>query len=112
MTLDKSLAPRPLVTPALGKRTLTGAIIAFVMISIFVILGGKGDPAWGAYWRIKPLLLTPALGALIGVCYDVTEPLRRLDGWMGKLFVALSLFGYAIGLWMSLILGLAGTMWN
>ena len=110
MTQAENPTERPLVTPALGRRILIGAGIGLVMISVFVISAGKGDPAWGEYWRIKPLLLTPFLGGMVGLCYDMTEPLRRLSGWQGKLFLVLSLLGYCVGLWISLVLGLNGTM--
>jgi uncharacterized membrane protein len=112
MAETKQFTTRPFFTNALGKRMLLGAGIGLLMISFFVIGAGKGNPAWGECWRVKPLLLTPFLGALIGGCYDVTEPLRRLDSWLGRLFLTLSLMGYLIGLWMALVLGLAGTMWN
>ena len=112
MTQAKNLTTRPLFTAALGKRMLIGAAIGLVIISFFVVLAGKGNPTWSAYWRIKPLLLTPCIGAIIGLCYDVTEPLRQLNGWLGRLFLVLSLLGYVIGLWLGTVLGLAGTMWN
>lgn len=103
---------RPFFTPALSKRMLVGAGIALAVISFFVIGAGKGDPVWGDYWRIKPLLLTPFLGAATGLCYDVTEPLRRLSGWRGICFTMLSVLGCLVGLWISLVLGLSGTMWD
>ncbi|RYU90838.1 potassium transporter KefB [Mucilaginibacter terrigena] len=103
---------KPIFTGALGKRMLTGAIIGLAIISFFVIGAGKGNPAWGDYWRVKPLLLTPFLGAMVGLCYDISEPLGRLNGWMGKVFLLLSFVGYFIGMWMSMVLGLAGTMWH
>ena len=112
MANTEFLTKRPLFSPALGKRMLIGAFIALAMISFFVIGAGKGNPAWGDYWRIKPLLLTPFLGALVGLCYDITEPLRALGGWTGRLFLILSLLGYFVGLWLSLVLGLNGTMWD
>ncbi len=99
-------------TPLLGKRMLAGAVIGLVAISFFVISAGKGDPSWGEYWRVKPLLLTPALGAIVGLCFDVTQPLRNIKGWVGWLFVVLSFAGFAAGLFISLVLGLNGTMWD
>ncbi|WP_154402497.1 hypothetical protein [Mucilaginibacter endophyticus] len=56
--------------------------------------------------------MTPFLGAVTGACYDATEPLRSLAGGVSKLFRLLSFIGYCIGLWIALVLGLAGTMWN
>jgi len=112
MTTANNLTTRSLFTAALVKRMLVGAGIALAIISFFVIGTGKGNPAWGDYWRVKPLLLTPFIGAIVGLCYDITEPLRRLNGWAGRIFVVLSILGYVIGLWMGTVLGSAGTMWN
>ena len=91
---------------------LVGAGIALLMISFFVITVGKGDASWPNYWRVRPLLLTPFIGALVGLCYDVTEPLRQIKGWAGRVFLILSLLGYVAGLWIGMVLGLAGTMWH
>ena len=112
MTQTESLRTRPGFTSALRKRMLFGAGIGLIMVSIFVIGAGKGNPDWGDYWRVKPLLLTPFLGAITGLCYDVTAPMRNLSSWIGRVFWVLSLAGYFVGMWMSLVLGLAGTMWN
>ena len=112
MTLENNLTSGPFFTSALRKRMLIGAGIGVLVISFFVIGAGQGSPAWGDYWRIKPLLLTPFIGAMVGLCYDATERLRQQNGWLGRLFTILSFAGYLIGLWMGVVLGLAGTMWN
>lgn len=112
MTTTNNLLTRPLFTAALVKRMVIGAGITLAIIGFFVISAGEGNPAWGDYWRVKPLLLTPFIGAIVGLCYDITEPLRRLNGWAGRLFIILSVLGYVIGLWMGTVLGLAETMWN
>ena len=91
---------------------LIGAGLGLIAISIFVIGAGKRETEWGNYWRVKPLLLTPFIGAIVGMCYDITERLRKLNGWLGYLFVGLSVIGYALGMWVGLVLGLAGTMWD
>lgn len=112
MTLSETANKALYFSPALGRRMLIGAGIALVLISIFVLGAGEGRPGWGPYWQIKPLLLTPFIGAMIGLCYDFTEPLRRLSGWPGKLFLGLTFLAYAAGLWIALVLGLNGTMWD
>jgi len=112
MTQAENLTKRPLFTSALGKRMLIGAIIGLIIVGFFVIGAGNGNPEWPSNWRVKPLLLTPFLGAMIGLCFDITEPLRQINGWLGRAFWILSILGYFIGLWLSLILGLNGTMWN
>lgn len=103
---------RSIFTPALRTRMLVGAAVGLIIISVFVIGAGSGNTAWGSYWRIKPILLTPLLGALVGLCYDATEPLRKVNGWAGRIFLVLSLIGCFVGMWISLVLGLAGTMWD
>jgi hypothetical protein len=112
-TIDNQIPSKSsFFTPLLAKRMSLGAVIGLVMISFFVIGAGKGNPEWGTYWQVKPLLLTPFLGAMVGLCYDATEPLRKINSWAGKLFFILSLLGYCAGLWISLVLGLNGTMWD
>ncbi|MBK0378434.1 hypothetical protein [Mucilaginibacter segetis] len=112
MTQANFLSLKPVFTPVLGKRIMAGALIGLALTGFFVIGAGKGNPAWGNYWQIKPLLLTPSIGAFVGICYDITESLRKLNGWLGKVFWVLSILGYVIGMWFGLILGLAGTMWT
>lgn len=112
MTITRYEPTGSVFTPALKKRMLIGAGIGLLIVGFFVIGAGRGNPSWGSFWQIKPLLVTPFGGAMVGLCYDITERLRRLDGWLGKTFMVLSILGALIGLWMSLILGLAGTMWN
>jgi peptidoglycan/LPS O-acetylase OafA/YrhL len=112
MTSANSLTSGPIFTPALAKRMMIGAGIGLLVISFFVISAGKGNPAWSNYWRIRPLLLTPFVGAIVGLCYDVTQRLRNMDGWWGRLFIFLSLLGYCLGLFMGIVLGLDGTMWD
>jgi hypothetical protein len=112
MTLSENPPQQPVFTTGLSKRMLFGAILGLLVISVFVIGAGKGNPDWGGYWRIKPLLLTPFIGAVVGMCYDITERLRKLNGWLGYLFAGLSIIGYAAGMWIGIVLGLAGTMWD
>lgn len=103
---------RKVFTKFLFKRMLLIGSIGLAIVSVFVIGAGKGDQAWGSNWQIKPLLLTPILGAIIGLLYDITEPLRKLKGIIGITFTILSVIAVLIGLFISLVLGLNGTMWD
>jgi ABC-type transport system involved in cytochrome c biogenesis permease subunit len=105
MTQAENLRKRPLFTSALSKRMLIGAMIGLIVVGFFVIGAGAGNPEWPSNWRVKPLLLTPFLGAMTGLCFDMTEPLRQMNGWFGRAFWILSILGYFIGLWLSLVLG-------
>jgi hypothetical protein len=83
MTHTETLTNKTFFTPDWRKHLLIGAGIALLIVSFFVIGAGKGKPAWGDYWRIKPLLLSPILGGITGLCYNATAPLRRLTGLVG-----------------------------
>lgn len=104
MIHTEQLQAKTFFTPAWCKHLLIGTGITLLVVSFFVIAAGEGNPAWGDYWRIKPLLLSPFLGAITGLCYNVTAPLRRLQGWAGKLFSILpaglffrAMAGFSIG---------------
>ncbi|EDM37796.1 hypothetical protein PBAL39_15264 [Pedobacter sp. BAL39] len=112
-TFIQGIEPKKtLVSNHVGRRMLVCAIIGLVLIGYFIISAGEGNPGWSKYWRIKPLVLTPVLCAITGLCYDITGRLREIPGWKGKLFFALSVIGLIAGFWMSMILGLNGTMWD
>lgn len=89
-----TLSKRSVFTSQLHKRMLIGAGIGLAAVGFFVLMSGKGNPAWGDYWWIKPLLLTPALGSVTGLCYDATEPLRKIKCWLSKVFLVLSALGF------------------
>lgn len=96
----------------MGKRLLQGAGIAFVLISMFLFSSGAPDPAWGKLWMLKPLLMVPLAGALGGGFYYYMDHMRSQGGWVKTLAIVLSLVGYTIILWLGIVLGLNGTMWD
>lgn len=81
MTRAEQLTTKTCFMSEWRKHLLIGVATALLIVGFFVIATGKGNPAWGDYWRIKPLLLFPCLGAITGLCYDTIAPLRRLNGW-------------------------------
>lgn len=91
---------------------LLGAGFALLAISVFVF-GVDNPPAeWGRFWQIRPLIITPLAGAAGGAVYHVLDRLRAKGNISGNLAVILSLIIYVIGLWLGIVLGLAGTMWD
>ncbi|RYD58018.1 MAG: potassium transporter KefB [Sphingobacteriales bacterium] len=96
----------------LAKCMLIGAAIGLAIISIFVFGVDNPDPEWGTYWRIKPLLLTPAAGAACGFFYHLMDSMHYRAGWNRMLTIGLSLLVCAVGLWIGVVLGLNGTMWD
>jgi hypothetical protein len=96
---------------SLSKSTLIGASIALVAISFFVF-GGEANPLWGKFWKIRPLIITPLAGAAGGAFYYFMDQLRSKGLLNPVIAVILSLVIYIVGLWMGIVLGLDGTMWD
>ncbi|MBC3542315.1 potassium transporter KefB [Rufibacter sp. H-1] len=97
-----SLSPIPI---------LLGAGIAFLVISTFVFGADSPNPEWGKYWMIRPLILTPLAGALGGAFYAFLS-YQTSRGFNRTVAILLSLVVYLISLWLGVVLGLAGTMWD
>lgn len=98
-----------------GSRTrsvLIGAAIALVMIAIFLIMGGPGEPEWGRWWKLRPLAIVTFAGAAGGLFYHLMGRFRSPGGWQKVLVNVLCLLVYIVGLWLGSILGLAGTWWD
>ena len=90
---------------------LTGAIIGLVIISTFLI-GAHSSPAWGKYWMIRPLIVTPFAGAMGGLCnYIIMRYHQQFRIPKVLAYIATALV-FIVGLWMGIILGLDGTLWN
>jgi len=94
------------------KRALIGALIGFGIISLFVFTVTNPNPEWGENWKVRPLIVTPlatALATLSFLLKNLFEPKRK---WVKALVVLISTVGFAIGLWLGVVLGLDGTLWN
>lgn len=97
----------------IGKRALVGAGIAYVLITLFLLVPGvTTSSSWPKFWMIKPLLIVPLAGALGGVFYHLMDTLRIQEGWKKVVANVVSLIVYIIGLWLGTVLGLNGTLWN
>src|SRR5688572_17541819 len=96
---------------SLTKPMLVGAGIALCVISFFVF-GGKPNPEWGKLWMIKPLILTPVAGALGGAFFYFMNYLSSHRALNKTVTYILSFIVFIIVLWLGIVLGLNGTMWN
>lgn len=97
---------------SLALPMMIGAGIALAVISLFVFGADNPDPAWGKFWMIRPLIVTPLAGATGGAFYYFMNQLRAKGQINGAVAVILSLIVYVIGLWLGIVLGLDGTMWD
>lgn len=103
---------QPFEPASVFKRALIGAVIAFVVISLFVFGVKNPRPEWGAWWMLRPLLLTPFVGALGGACTYLVSLVAPKHGWKYVAALVVSVVGYLISLWLGIVLGLDGTLWN
>ncbi len=96
----------------LSRFVLAGAGIALAVILFFVLGVSRPHPEWPALWRIKPLIITPLAGAAGGFGVYTLQHLRRQEGWNAIAVFVFCAIGYLFTLWMGIVLGLSGTLWN
>src|SRR5919107_4752694 len=97
---------------SVGIPMLIGAVIGLILISLFVFGVDNPKPEWGELWRIRPLIITPLAGAMGGLFFYFMNYLSS-RGSINKIFaIILSFVVFIIGLWMGVVLGLDGTMWD
>jgi hypothetical protein len=111
MTQKNESQTRPGKPLSLARPVLIGAGIALLVISFFVFGVDEPNPAWGRFWMVKPLIVTPLAGAIGGAFYALMD-YQSSRGFNRALAIILSLVVYFIGLWLGTVLGLAGTMWH
>ena len=97
---------------AIIRSMLTGGLIGLIIISLFVFTVDHPHPEWGKLWRIRPLIVTPLSGALGGLVFFSIPFMLPQSRWKKVLAIVLGLVVFVIGLWLGIVLGLAGTMWN
>lgn len=112
MTHANNFTIQPVNQPALIKRMLIGGGIALAVIAFFVLSVRHLKPEWGPYWMVQPFLITPLAGVAAGAFNYFVNNLYVLNGWKKALAVTISILGSFIGLWLGIVLGLAGTLWN
>jgi cytochrome bd-type quinol oxidase subunit 2 len=97
---------------SLTKRIIVGYGIGLLVICFFILSADKPDPAWGKFWVIRPLIITPLAGAMGGLCNYILVSYRDRIGLNKMIAVILSVIIFIIGLFMGIVLGLDGTMWD
>lgn len=105
-------SPVPSHEISLTARMLVGAAIGVMVISFFVFRVPNPPAEWGQYWRIRPLIVVPFAGAMAGLCNYLLLRYHTRLGINKTIAIVASVLIAAIGLWMGIVLGLVGTMWN
>lgn len=97
---------------SLAKRMLAGATIGLFLLSLLLFSVNTPDPAWGKFWMVRPLIIVPFAGAMGGLCNYFIMSYRSILGVHKVLAIVISIFVFVIGLWMGMVLGLDGTLWD
>jgi hypothetical protein len=91
---------------------LIGAGIGLLLISVFIFPEDDPRPEWGKFWMIRPLIVVPFAGALGGLCNYFILQYRSLVGINKAVAIIISAIVFFIGIWMGIVLGLDGTLWD
>lgn len=94
------------------KFAIAGAVLALVLISILVFTVPNPNPEWGKYWYIKPLLITPFITSISGVCFYFINTKKTQSRLLNLLIFLSSVLVLFFFLWIGTVLGLDGTLWN
>lgn len=97
---------------SLPKRMIVGAGIGLFLISLFLLSADEPNPAWGKFWMIRPLIIVPLAGAMGGLCNYFIVQFHTLKGFSKTLALIISLLVFVVGLWLGIVLGLDGTLWD
>ena len=97
---------------SLFTKMILGALIGLAVISFFVLGTDHPKPEWGKFWMIRPLIITPLAGVLGGIILYTPELLSLQSRWKKAIFFIGSILGFVIVLWIGIVLGLDGTLWN
>jgi hypothetical protein len=97
---------------SISKRMVVGAGIGLILISLFLLSAGDPNPEWGKLWMIRPLLIVPLAGAIGGLCNYFIVHFHNQVGVNKTVAMVVSVLVFVIGLWLGIMLGLDGTMWN
>ncbi|MCP1382334.1 potassium transporter KefB [Runella salmonicolor] len=112
MTKRNHLTTPPIHPASLVKPTLVGAGIALTVITIFLLGVREPNPAWGKLWMLRPLIIVPLAGAMGGAFFFFMDYQRQRGNWSKILTYLVSLIGFFFVLWIGIVLGLDGTLWD
>lgn len=112
MTKRNLLTTPPIHPSSLVKPTLVGAGIALTLITIYLLGVSEPNPAWGKLWMLRPLIIVPLAGAMGGAFVFFMDYQRQRSNWSKLLTYLLSLIGFFFVLWIGIVLGLDGTLWD
>jgi hypothetical protein len=97
---------------SLATRMIIGGVIGVLVASYFFFSVDSPDPAWGKFWMIRPYLVMTFAGAMGGLCNHFILQYRWVAGINKPIAILISAVVAIVGMFMGIVLGLDGTLWN
>jgi hypothetical protein len=94
------------------KRILVGAGVGSIVVAFFLVSAGGGNPEWGNFWMIRPIIVLIFAGSMAGLCNYIIMFNHRRFNVPKILAIILSGLVSLVGIWMGIVLGFNGTLWN
>lgn len=100
------------LTQPIAMKAFTGAAAAALVIIFLLSTVDNPNPAWGKYWMIRPLVFVPLAGAGGGLMFHFVRNFGPVKRRLRVLSLLLGVLVYIFALWMGIVIGLDGTLWN
>lgn len=97
---------------SLITRMLIGGGIGLIVISLFLSGTGEPNPEWGKFWMLRPLIIVPIATAFGSLSFYSIDFVGSQGTLKRVLAFAFSIISFVISLWLGIVLGLDGTLWN
>lgn len=103
----KSISPK-----SLFRHLISGWAIGLLITTLLIFSADEFKPEWDEWWMLKPLIITPLAAAAGMLGFYLRNYLSPTSG-LGKITVfAISVLLFLAALWIGIVLGFDGTLWN
>lgn len=103
---------KPINLSTLIKFAIAGAVIALILISLLIFSVNTPKPEWGQHWYIRPLIVTPFITSIGGIALYLLNLKDFKSKILNLILLIMSILIFVFFLWIGIILGLDGTLWN
>lgn len=94
------------------SHVVAGWAIGFILILALVLSVNEPKPEWSQYWWVRPVLLTPFISGLAGWLFYRIPRFFQQQQWSLALAYVFVVLLFIFMLWIGIVLGLDGTLWN
>lgn len=103
---------KPINLSTLIKFAIAGAVIALILISLLIFSVNTPKPEWGQHWYIRPLIVAPFITSIGGIALYLLNLKDFKSKILNLILLIMSILIFVFFLWIGIILGLDGTLWN